>query len=232
MSSKALDLTRDEVTGDDTTSTAVDDDDVKHLVAGVHLHRALTDLAAQCRVSTEEELLPRLTTCVECTRDLCTPEGAVVEKAAVFASERHTLSDALVDDAISHFGQTIDVCFASTVVTTLDRIVEEAVDGVTIVLVVLSGIDTPLSSDRVCTTGRVLDTEVQDVEAHLSERGSSGGSSQARTDDDDVEAALVCRVDELLMVLIGGPLLGQWAGGDLRIYLRHNLRGMDSLLVG
>ena len=34
------------------------------------------------------------------------------------------------------------------------------------------------------------------------------------------------------MVLIGGPLLGQWAGGDLRIYLRHNLRGMDSLLVG
>ena len=67
MRGEALDLTRDEVTSNDTTSTAVDDDDIEHLVTGVHLHRALTDLTAQSRVSTEEELLPRLTTSVEST---------------------------------------------------------------------------------------------------------------------------------------------------------------------
>ena len=67
MRSEALNLTRDEVTGYNPTSTAVDDDDIEHLVTRVHLHRALTDLTAQSRVSTEEELLPRLTTSVEST---------------------------------------------------------------------------------------------------------------------------------------------------------------------
>ena len=79
------------------------------------------------------------------------------------------------------------------------------------------------------TTGRVLDTEVQDVEAHLSERSSCRGTSQPRTNDDDVEATLVGWVDELLMVLIVCPLLGQWASGDLRIDLRHNIDEVDGL---
>ena len=35
MGCEALDLARDEVTGDDPSGTAVDEDDVEHLVAGV-----------------------------------------------------------------------------------------------------------------------------------------------------------------------------------------------------
>ena len=42
---------------------------------------------------------------------------------------------------------------------------------------------------------------------------------QPCTDNDDVEAALVGWIDQLLVVLIVCPLLGQWAGGDLRVYL-------------
>ena len=79
MSSETLDLTRDEVTSDDTTSTTVDDHDIEHFVASVELHSTLTDLTAQCRVGTEKELLSRLTTSIEGTRYLSTPEGAVVK---------------------------------------------------------------------------------------------------------------------------------------------------------
>ena len=46
MSSETLDLTRDEVTSDDTTSTTVDDHDIEHFVASIELHSTLTDLTA------------------------------------------------------------------------------------------------------------------------------------------------------------------------------------------
>ena len=103
MSSETLDLTRDEVTSDDTTSTTIDDHDIEHFVASIELHSTLTDLTAQCRVGTEKELLPRLTTSIEGTRYLSPPEGAVIQETAVLTSERHTLSYTLVDDAIGYF---------------------------------------------------------------------------------------------------------------------------------
>ena len=67
MSSKALQLTSHQVLGNDTTGTSVNDDNVLHFVTGIELYLTGTYLTAQCRVSTEEELLASLTLGIECT---------------------------------------------------------------------------------------------------------------------------------------------------------------------
>ena len=74
MSGKAFELTVNEVTGNDTTSAAVDDYNVLHFVAAVKLYGAGVNLAHQGRVSTEQELLTGLTLCVERTAYLYTTE--------------------------------------------------------------------------------------------------------------------------------------------------------------
>ena len=71
---EALDLTSHEVACDDTTCTAIDDNEVEHLVAGVELYVAQLYLTAQCRVSTEEELLTGLAAGIERTGYLSTTE--------------------------------------------------------------------------------------------------------------------------------------------------------------
>ena len=58
VSEETLDASGYEVAGDDTTCTrftilVFDHDDVEHLIAGVHLHFAFADLAAQSGVSAE-----------------------------------------------------------------------------------------------------------------------------------------------------------------------------------
>ena len=100
VSGKALKLAGYEVFGDDTAGTAVDDNYVVHLIAVEALHLAELDLAVERRVSTEKELLSGLTLGIESTRYLCTTERAVGEGATIFASERHALSYALVDDVV------------------------------------------------------------------------------------------------------------------------------------
>ena len=152
MREETLNASGDEVAGDDTTRTFLavlisDEDDVEHLVAGIHLHFALADLAAECAVGTEEQLLAGLALGVERTAHLCATEGTVVQETAVFACERNALCDTLVDDGVGHFRQTVYIRLTGTVVSTLDRIVIETIDGVAVVLVVLGCVDTTLSCD-------------------------------------------------------------------------------------
>ncbi len=232
MCEEALNAAGNEVAGDDTTCTLLavlicDEDDVEHLVTGVHLDLAFTDLAAEGAIGAEQQLLTGLTFCVEGTRNLCATEGTVVQETAVFTCERYALCYALVDDIVADLSQTIYVSLASAIVATLDGIVVETINGVTIVLIVLGRIDTALCSDRVCTTGRILDTEVEDIESHLCERSCCGSTGQTGTNNDDVETTLVGRVDELLMVLIVGPLKLQRTSGDF-----GHLGRDDSIGVG
>ncbi|MPN24993.1 hypothetical protein SDC9_172400 [bioreactor metagenome] len=77
------------------------------------------------------------------------------------------MSYTLIDNAVRYFRQTVYVGFAGTVVAPFNRIIEQTVDGVTVVRIILGSIDTPLCSDRVCTAGRILDTEIQYVETHF-----------------------------------------------------------------
>ena len=142
-----------EVADDDALGVAVHDHEVEHLGVRVGLHAAVGDVAVQRGVSAEQELLPGLAARVERARNLGAAEGAVVEQAAVFASERHALSRALVNDVHRHFGKAMHVRLAGAEVAALDGVVEEAMHRVAIVLVVLRRVDAALSRDRVRAPG-------------------------------------------------------------------------------
>ena len=137
----ALDLPGDQVADDDAARAAVDDDEVEHLAAREDPHRARLHLPHQRLVGAEQQLLAGLAARVERARDLRAAERAVVEQPAVLARERHALRDALVDDVHAQLRQAVDVRLARAVVAALDRVVEEPLDAVAVVLVVLGGVD-------------------------------------------------------------------------------------------
>jgi len=209
----ALDLARHEVAGDDALCLAVLDDDVQHLVARVALHRTGRNLLVEGRVGAQQKLLARLAAGVERTRYLRAAERTVGQQAAVLAGE----GDALVDDQVRDLGQTVDVGLAGAVVAALDRVVEQAVYRVVVVLVVLRCVDTALGRDRVGAAGRILNAEYLDVVAQFAERSGCGGASQTRTDDDDVELALVGGAYDLDSCLMVAPLFGQSTGRNFSI---------------
>ena len=206
-----------QVAGDDAGASALDVDDVDHLHAVPQLDVAEADLSGELLVGAEQQLLARLAAGVERAADLCTAEAAVVEQTAVLAGEGHALRDHLVDDVDRHLGQAVHVGLAGTEVATLDRVVEEAMDGVAVALVVLRGVDAALSSDRVRTPRRVVEGERLDLVAEFTERRRRGRTCETRTDDDDLELAFVGRVHQLLVGDEVLPLVGQRAFGDLGI---------------
>ena len=212
-----FDGSRDEVAGDDALGLAVDEDEIEHLMAGVHLHRAEADLAGERGVGADEELLAGLTAGVESTRDLGAAEGTVGEEASVFTGERHALRDALVDDVRRDLGEAVDVGFAGAVVAALDGVLEKAAHAVAVVLVVLRGIDATLRGNRVGAARAVLIAEAGDFVAHLGERGGGGGAGEARADHDDVVFPAVGWAHQAELRLMVIPLVGQRAGGSLRV---------------
>ena len=138
---------------------------------GIHLDRAQADLPLERLIGAEQQLLAGLAAGVERARHLRAAEGAVVEKAAVFARERHALRDALVDDVHADLRQPIDVGLARAEVAALDRVVEQPVDAVAVVLVVLGGVDAALRGDAVRAARAVLVAEALDLVAQLRQRG-------------------------------------------------------------
>ena len=207
-----LDGAGDHVAGDDPAGLAVDHDELEHLVTRVRRHGAGRDLALERLVGTDQELLARLASGVEGARDLHATEGAVVEQAAVLTGERDALGDALVDDVGADLGEAVDVRLARAVVAALHGVVEEAVGGVAVLLVVLGGVDAALGGDRVRAARRVLVAEGLHVVAGLAERGRGGAAGQTGADDDHVELAAVGRVDQPVVHLAVGPAVRDRAG--------------------
>ena len=117
--------------------------------------------------------------------------------------------------------ETVNVGLARAVVAALDGVVEQAVDGVAVVLVVLRGVDPALRGDAVGAARAVVDAEAVDVVAELGKRGGGRRPGEARAHDDDRVLALVRGVDELDLEPMAVPLLGQRSGGHLRIE-RHD----------
>ena len=66
---------------------------------------------------------------------------------------------ALIDDVHADFCETIYVSFTSAEVAAFDRVIEETMNGVSIILVVLRGIDPALSRNGVGTSRAVLEAE-------------------------------------------------------------------------
>jgi hypothetical protein len=197
MPDVALERAGDEITADDAAGLPVDHDEVEHFAIGEHLDRALFHLPHHRLVSAEQQLLAGLAARVERARNLRAAERAVVEQAAVLARERHTLRHALVDDVDAQLRQAEHVGFAGAVVAALDRVVEQPLDAVAVVLVVLRGVDPALRRDAVRAPRAVVDAEALDVVAQLAERGGRRRTGQARADDDDGVLAAVGRVHQL-----------------------------------
>ena len=132
---------------------AVLDDEVEHLGTRVQLHAVAVHGPHERLVGAEQQLLAGLAARVERARHLRATERAVVEQAAVLTRERHALRDALVDDVDRHLREPVHVRFAGAVVAALDRVVEQSVDAVAVVLVVLGRVDAALRRDRVRAPG-------------------------------------------------------------------------------
>ena len=211
------DLAGEQVADDDAGAAAVDDDDVDELHAVPQRDVAEADLAGHLLVGAEQQLLAGLAAGVERAAHLGAAEAAVVEQAAVLAGERHALGDHLVDDVPRHLGESVDVALAGPEVAALDGVVEEAVDAVAVAAVVLRRVDAALGGDRVGPARRVVEREGVDLVAELGERRRRRGAGESGADDDDLELALVVRVDELGVGDERVPLVGQRAGGDLGV---------------
>ena len=207
----ALDFTCHHIAHHDTLGVAIDHHKIHHFGAGVHLDVALADFLLHSLVGTEKQLLAGLTTAVESTLQLGTTERAVVEQTTVFAAKGNTLSHALVDDVAGHLGQAVHVGLASAEVATLHGVVEQTVHRVTVILVVMSSIDTTLSSNGVSAAGAILVAEAVYIVTQLSQRGSSSATSQAGAHHKHRVLTAVIGVDELGLALVLGPLLGNGA---------------------
>ena len=169
MGAVTLNLTGRQVAGNDAPGLAVDHDHIHELVPVVHGDLAFGNLAAQGTVGTEQELLSGLALGIERPAHLDTAKRTVVQQTTVLPGERDTLRNALVDDVGADLGEAVHVGLPAPVVAPLDRVVEQAVDRVPVVLVVLGRIDAALGSDRVGAARAVLEAERLHVVPHLGE---------------------------------------------------------------
>ena len=217
VSGESFKFSRDHVAEDDASGDAVDGDDVHHLATGVERDFPEFDLPHETAVGTEEQLLSGLAAGVESPGDLRSPEGAIGECAAVFPGEGDPLGDALIDDGRADLGESVDVGFPSAEVSPLDGVVEETVDAVSVVLVVLGGVDASLSGNAVCAAGRVVEGDGVDLVAEFGKGGGSGGTGESGSDDDDGVFSLVGRGDQLEVELVSVPARGHRTAGDVRL---------------
>ena len=208
----ALELAGHEVAHDDAARLAVDHHEVQHLAPREQAHRPLLHLPHQRLIGAEQQLLSGLAAGIKGARHLRPAERAVVQQPAVLAREGHPLRHALVDDVHAELRQPVDVRLARPVVAALDRVVEEAVHAVAVVLVILRRVDPALRRNAVRAPGAVLDAEIQNVVAQLAERRRGGRAAQPRADDDDRVLALVGRVDQLHLELVPVPFLREQTG--------------------
>ena len=128
---------------------------------------ALADLPAQGLVSAQQQLLAGLPPRVKGARDLRAAEGAVGQQPAVFAGEGHALGHALINDVDADLRQPIDIGFARPEIAALDRVVEQPLHAVAVVLIILGRVDSALRRDAVGAARAVLVTKGLHVVAQL-----------------------------------------------------------------
>src|SRR5690606_6654128 len=109
----------------------------------------------------------------------------------------------------------IDIRLSCTKVSTLNGVVEETVDAVTVILVVLRCINPPLRSDAMCATRTILKTECLNIIPEFSEARSGRGPAESSSDYEDLVLSLVCWVYKLDVETSLIPLLLNWPRRDI-----------------
>ena len=202
MSRISLNLSRYQVADNDAPGFAVHNHQIKHFPPGIELNAALVNLTAQGRISSKQQLLARLPSGIKSAGNLSSAEGTIVEQTTVFPGKRNALGYALVDDTVGNLGQAVNVGFAGAIVSSFYGIVKQTINRITVVLIIFSGIDTSLCGDGVCTTGRILNTEIQHIEAQLTKCGCSGSSRQTCAHHNYIQTTLVGGIYQLLLSLV------------------------------
>ena len=120
--------------------------------------------------------------------------------------------DALVDDQVTDFGQAIDIRFARTEIAAFDRVVEQTVNAVAVVLIIFGGVDSALRGDGVRAARRILKAKTFHAIAELAERGRGRSAGESAADDNDLKFSAIVRTDEPRMIAMALPFLGERAG--------------------
>src|SRR5688500_17723345 len=151
------------------------------------VHRDLTQfhLPHQSLIRTQQQLLSSLSARIKRSRHLRAAERSVRKQSAIFARKRDALRNALIDDAVARLRQTIDVCLASAIVATFDRVIEQPVDRIAIVGIILRCVDATLRCNTVRATSRIKNAERLYVVSELRKRCSRRCAREPRTYDDD-----------------------------------------------
>lgn len=79
----------------------------------------------------------------------------------------------------------------------LDGIIKQAIHTVTVILVILGGIDPALGCDRVCPAGAILIAECLYIIAQLTKGSGSGGPGQPGTHYNNGIFTFIGRIDQL-----------------------------------
>ena len=164
-------------------------------------------------------MLAGLAAGIEGARDLGAAEAPICQVAGIFAGKRHALGDALVDNVHADLGEAVDIAFAGAEVAAFDCVVEQPVNAVTVVLVILRGIDPALGGDAVGAPGAVLNAKRFYIVPEFAKGRSGGGAGQAGSHDDDVVFPFVGGVDELGVAAEFVPLLRERTVGNSSVEL-------------
>ena len=105
-----------------------------------------------------------------------TTKGAIGEVSAVFAGKGNPLCHTLIDNVATDFSKTMDIGLPGPEITPFDGVVEKPVHAVAVILVVLCGVDPPLSGNGVGSSRAVLIAETLYLIAKLSKGRGSGGT--------------------------------------------------------
>ena len=157
------------VARDDAARPAVHEDQVQHLAARVHFHRARGNLFLERLICAQEQLLPRLPPRIKCARNLHAAERARIEQSSVFARKGNALRHALIDDIHADLRKAIHVGFARAEISALHRVIKQPLNAVAVIPVIFRGIDPALRGDRMRAPRAVLKAKAVYVVALLSE---------------------------------------------------------------
>src|SRR5204863_7176119 len=142
---------------------------------------------------------------------------------AKFARERNARWAALVDDVSADFSEAINVRFARTKIAAFDRVIEQPINAVTIVLIIFRGVNSDLGDDGVGAARRILIAKTSHSIAELAKRRRSRPSGQTAPNDNDLKFAAVVWTNEAGMVLVARPLPIERAGWSSRVEIAdHN----------
>ena len=111
------------------------------------------NLPFQRLICAEKKLLARLAARVESARYLRAAEGAIRQRPTVLTGKGNALGNALIDDVVADFRESINIGFACAKVSALHCVVEKAVNALAIVRIILGGVDATLRGDGVRATG-------------------------------------------------------------------------------